>query len=94
MKTPTKIGYYWARWMTAAGGTHEGHELTPAPNWEIVQVWANEYFAFDPTDDEAFGVSVPGVRETQWLKNFRWDVGPSGKPEPIPEPGMEVSHAN
>lgn len=30
-----------------------------------------------------------GVRESQWLNNFQWDVGPSGVCEPIPEPGDE-----
>jgi hypothetical protein len=62
-KWPTKPGYYWARWTVAAEGTHEGDELTPAPAWGIVEVWNNSVDPY-PEDDEAFGVSVPGVRET------------------------------
>jgi hypothetical protein len=91
VNTPTKAGFYWARWMTAAEGTHEGDELTPAHNWEVVEVWEN--VIGDPCEAdrcEKFAVAVPGVREAQWLENFRWDVGPSGRPEPIPEPGCEV----
>lgn len=90
MKLPTKPGHYWAKWMTATESTHEGDQLTPASAWEIVQVWENFIGTECEADaDEKWGVSVPGVRESQWLNNFRWDVGPSGKPEPIPEPGME-----
>lgn len=89
-KVPTKAGFYWARWMTAADGTHEGDELTPSRDWEVVEVWEN--FVGTPCEadrTEKFGVSVPGVRESQWLHNFQWDVGPSGKCEPIREPGCE-----
>lgn len=78
---PTKPGFYWARWMTAARGTHEGDELVPASEWEVVEVWEN--YIGDPCEADAaekFGVSVPGVRETQWLENFIWI------PEPIPMP--------
>ena len=70
---PTEEGYYWAKWLTAAEGTHEGQQLTPSQHWEIVQVWRN---IIDPCEadgnDEIFGVSVPGVRESQWLDNFKW----------------------
>lgn len=70
---PSKPGFYWARWMTCSPGTHEGHELVPAPDWEVVEVWENHI----GTDCEAngfekFGVSVTGVRESQWLDNFIW----------------------
>ncbi len=70
---PCEPGFYWALWLTAAEGTHEGDQLTPAPNWEVVQVWEN--FSGDPCEAdraEKFGVSVPGVREAQWLHNFKW----------------------
>lgn len=90
MAVPTKPGFYWALWLTATEGTHEGSELTPAPGWGIVEVWEN--FSGTPCEADAyekFGVSVPGVREAQWFRNFKWDVGPSGKCEPIPEPGNE-----
>lgn len=76
-KMPTKPGFYWARWLTAAAGTHEGAELTPASSWGVVEVWEN--FLGDPCEAdrcEKFGVSVPGVRETQWPENFQWGDGP------------------
>lgn len=79
---PTKPGFYWARWMTAAPGTHEGDELTPAPDWEVVEVWEN--YIGDPCEAdraEKFGVSVTGVRESQWLQNFIWL-----KAEPMVQP--------
>ena len=80
MKKPTKPGFYWALWLTAAAGTHEGEELTPASEWEVVEVWEN--FLGEPCEAdfafgcEKFGVSVPGVRETQYLANFEWGNGP------------------
>ena len=70
---PIKPGFYWALWLTAAPNTHEGDQLTPAQDWEVVEVWEN--FAGDPCEAdsaEKFGVSVPGVREAQWLENFKW----------------------
>lgn len=74
---PTKPGFYWALWLTASPGTHGGDELTPANDWEVVEVWEN--FFGDPCEAdqvEKFGVSVPGVREIQWLHNFKWGIGP------------------
>lgn len=73
VKRPTKPGFHWALWLTAAEGTHEGDQLTPANDWEVVEVWEN--FVGDPCEadgTEKFGVSVPGVRESQWLRNFKW----------------------
>lgn len=74
---PYRPGYYWAKWKIAADGTHEGDELTPAHDFEIVQVNANVSHWADckPGEadyDERFSVSVPGVRETQWLDCFVW----------------------
>ncbi len=74
---PNKPGFYWALWIKAANGTHEGNELTPHREWEIVEVWEN--FTGEPCEadaDEKFGVSVAGVRESQWLNNFVWGFGP------------------
>lgn len=72
-KVPTEPGWYWALWLTAAKGTHEGEELTPAPDWEIVEVWQNQLIRCEADGEgEEFGVAVPGVRETQWLENFKW----------------------
>lgn len=72
-ETPTKPGYYWAKWRIPADGTHEGELLCPSDEWGIVEVWANTiYWDRYPTADEAFGVSIPGVRETQWADCFVW----------------------
>jgi hypothetical protein len=70
---PMKPGYYWALWTVAHEGTHEGDNLTPASNWEIVQVNANTInWERDAEEDEALSVSVCGVRETQWRDCFLW----------------------
>lgn len=66
---PTEPGYYWAKWRIASDGTHEGDELTPSDEWEIVQVNQN---SSDPSDREYLSVSVSGVRETQWPDCFVW----------------------
>lgn len=77
--TPNKPGYYWAKWKIATDETHEGKELTPSNSWEVVHVWAN---CANPQDcDEPYGVSVPGVRETQWPDQFFWGQGPLPEPE-------------
>lgn len=76
-KQPTEPGFYWARWLTAAPRTHEAHLWTFPLDWEVVEVWEN--FLGEPCEadaDEKFGVSVPGVREAQWLENFEWGEGP------------------
>jgi len=64
-RIPAIPGYYWARWLTPAKGTHEANE-----NWEIVQV--NDNNVEDQKDDAYLSVSVPGVRETQGRENFQW----------------------
>lgn len=72
-KWPLKPGYYWAKWTVAADGTHEGDQLTPASDWEIVQVEANHInWRDNPLEDEALVVAVPGVRESQWRDCFLW----------------------
>jgi len=76
-KQPTKPGYYWAMWRKASPCTHEGDQLTPSDKWEVVEVWENYIGESCEADaDEKFGVSVPGVRESQWLSNFIWADGP------------------
>ncbi|HVL12500.1 MAG TPA: hypothetical protein VM529_08045 [Gemmata sp.] len=76
MWKPSKPGFYWARWMKASEGTHEGEELAPALDWEIVEVWENhigdECEADAAHGVEKFAVSVCGVREAQWLRDFIW----------------------
>lgn len=73
---PTKPGFYWALWTVAEPGTHEGDELTPAKDWEVVQVWENHIGTECEADKEQgiekFRVSVPGVRESQTLDCFLW----------------------
>lgn len=69
---PMKPGYYWAKWRIAADDTHEGDELTPSDEWEIVQVNVNDVWADSPSEPEALSVSVSGVRETQWRDCFVW----------------------
>ena len=66
---PMKPGYYWAKWRIATDETHEGDELTPSNNWEIVQVNDNNG---EPGTPEELSVSVSGVRETQWRAGFIW----------------------
>lgn len=72
---PQKPGYYWAKWQIAADGTVEGDELTPAFDWEIVQVNENVNGWQDMTDEEEperLSVSVCGVQMTQWRDCFLW----------------------
>jgi hypothetical protein len=73
MNRPTKPGFYWALWLKASPGTHNGDELTPALDWEVVEVWLNH---IRDDEEEKFGVSVPGVQETQWPEDFEWGEGP------------------
>lgn len=66
---PDRPGYYWAKWIKAADGTREGDEVTPSPEWEIVQVDDN-YGA--PGTEEEFSVLVAGVEQVQWRYCFIW----------------------
>lgn len=74
-KWPTTPGFYWAKWRLATDETHEGDLLTPSTKWEVVEVWDNNGA---PGTLEELGVSVPGVRETQWRDQFYW--GPEVAP--------------
>ena len=81
---PTKPGFYWALWTTATESTPEGDELTPARDWEVVEVWEN-FLIGEPCEADAcekWGVSVTGVSTTQWLENFQWGDGPLVRPDP------------
>ncbi len=76
---PNKEGHYWAKWQIAADGTMDGDELTPAPDWEVVQINDNNG---EPGTLEELSVSVPGVREVQWRDCFLW--GPRvGRPDSL-----------
>lgn len=73
---PSKPGFYWALWTNAADGTKEGDQLTPAQEWEVVEVWEN--LLGEPCEADTYhgvekwAVSVCGVEQTQWLDNFIW----------------------
>jgi hypothetical protein len=71
-KRPTRPGFYWARWIKPASGTHEAEELTfPAKDWEVVDVWIN-HIDWENDPEEGLCVHIPGVREGQWLDCFEW----------------------
>ena len=76
MSKPTNPGFYWALWLTSEPGTFYGDDLTPATDWEVVEVWENHIGTECEADKERgiekFRVSVPGVRESQTLANFKW----------------------
>lgn len=85
---PTEPGYYWAKLKTPSGGNFycaglpaemQGVRIEPEINedgtcswastdWEIVEVWDNG----GDTEDELYGVSVPGIPITQWVPDFFW----------------------
>jgi hypothetical protein len=70
---PTKPGFYWARWLTPVPNTFEAGEWSFPMEWAVVEVWEN--FIGEPCEADAaekWGVSVPGVREMQWVENFEW----------------------
>jgi len=66
--TPSKPGWYWAKWKIADDGTRDGGELTPSDRWEVVEVVDNG--GEDPADK--LRVSVSGVEKTQSVENFFW----------------------
>lgn len=71
--TPTKPGFYWAKWKIADEGTPEGDLQTPSNTWEAVDVFEN---CIDPEDDEYLRVHVPGQAMSQSIENFFWGPGP------------------
>ncbi len=72
---PTKAGWYWALWISAAEGTGDVAECANGREWEVVEVWENfqgEACEADETHAPKFAVSVTGVSRSQWLENFKW----------------------
>lgn len=67
--TPNKPGHFWAKWQIASEATRDGDELTPSPNFEVVQVFEN---STDGNDPEHLLVYVPGVEACQALDAFFW----------------------
>jgi hypothetical protein len=85
-ETPTRPGFYWAKWRIASDGTPEADELTPSDKWEVVEVFEN---CIDPDDDEHLMVSVPGVAKGQALDAFVWGSGALQPPGPREAPAKE-----
>lgn len=82
--TPTKPGWFWAKWQIASDATRDGDDLTPSDRFEVVEVVMNH--GDDPR--ESLMVSVPGVEASQALDAFFW--GPEILPLLAPnrkEPG-------
>lgn len=74
--TPSRPGFYWAKWKIADAGTREGDDLTPSDRWEVVEVWEN-----GPPGPEMLRVHVGGVEHGQSLENFYWGPGPLFPPD-------------
>jgi hypothetical protein len=71
--TPTKAGFYWARWIIPAPGTADNGDPCSgeAATWEPVEVWENTLDADHP---EHLRAHVFGVAQGQPLENFQWGV--------------------
>lgn len=68
--TPTRPGWYWAKWRIAEDDTpKELAETLPHDAWTIVEVYAN---CIDEGDPEYLRVFVSGVAESQLVENFLW----------------------
>lgn len=65
--TPSKPGHFWAKWQIASEATRDGDELTPSPEFEVVQVVDNH-----GDGDESLMVYVPGVEAGQAIDAFCW----------------------
>lgn len=75
MTTPTKPGFYWAKWRIAEDGSETViGDLTPSNRWEVVEV------EYDNFDNEQLIVSVAGEPRSQSLENFFWGPGPLEPP--------------
>jgi hypothetical protein len=78
--TPTRPGFYWAKWCLADQGklmTAEYETYLPCKEWEVVEVFEN---GFDPNDEDYLRVEVLGVTDSQSLENFFWGPGPLTPP--------------
>lgn len=80
MTVPTKPGFYWAKWRSAAPGTADNGEPCRGADaeWEVVEVWEN---SLDPSDEEHLLVHVGGVAKAQGLHRFEWGPGPLEPPK-------------
>lgn len=76
-KTPTKSGFYWAKWRICADGTADEEMFQPEDRWCPVEVYVN---TSDPTDDDFFRVFVLGVEKSQPIDGFVWGPRVEGCP--------------
>lgn len=70
--TPTRPGFYWAKWRIADQGqpmTAEYESYLPCDNWEVVDVFENN---LDRDAEDHLRVHVPGVSDSQSIENFFW----------------------
>ena len=79
--TPTKEGFWWAKWKIKSPGTAEEDE-PPGDEWEVMHVVEN---CIDHNDPEYLLVMVPGVAVWQSLANFYWGKEVINPMEATPE---------
>lgn len=80
--TPTKPGFYWAKWKIVEEGTMDEDSIILAcaftgDSWEVVDVFAN---GIDPKHPRYWLVHVSGVAKPQSIENFYWGPGPLKEP--------------
>jgi hypothetical protein len=75
--TPTREGFWWAKWRICDQDNHEAQSYLPSDKWEVVFVFEN---CLDEDDPEYLMVEVGGVAEGQSLENFIWGPGPLTPP--------------
>lgn len=68
---PDSEGHYWAK-LISPSNMPEGEDWA-STDWEVVQVNDN-----NGEGDEKWSVAVPGISQSQWLKDFAW--GPKISP--------------
>lgn len=77
--TPTKEGFYWAKWKIADPGTYPNHpqdEHVLLKDWEVVNVWESG----SPGSGD-MAVHLVGVEKCQSLDCFFWGPGPLKEPD-------------
>jgi hypothetical protein len=70
--SPTRAGFYWAKWLAAEPETPHAQMLTPSDDWEIVWVFEN---STDRQQEDFLRVLVIGVEASQSIRNFEWGSG-------------------
>lgn len=72
--TPTKPGFYWAKWRLAEDASTTS--IGVSDRWEVVEVERG-----DLGYDAEFIVSVAGEPIAQPIENFFWGPGPLEPPK-------------